>query len=161
MGADYRAYTVVGVSLPAVDELPRLTAKRRKKAFEHDYPDDGETEFDPKTGKPLWLDETEEYTVRGTPAVVYEDEYGETEVEEGQILLKAPEGMRFHYGTDGEPVFLGVVSRTGNSNGGDDTAFLAPQDMNSLRFALRGALKPIGLWEEDDFGIYTNLYCSY
>lgn len=161
MGADYTAYTVIGVALPAVDELPRLTARRRKKAFEHNFTDDGETEFDPKTGRPLWLDETEKYTVRDTPAVVYPDKYGEEEIEEGQILLKVPEGTSFHYGTDGEPIFLGVVSRTGNSNGGNDTAFLAAQDMNALRLALRAALKPVGLWEEDDFGIYTNLYCSY
>lgn len=58
MSADFYNYAVLGCPIP--QQFPRAKVMARKRAFEHDFPDDGETEFDPKTGRPLWLEEMEE-----------------------------------------------------------------------------------------------------
>jgi hypothetical protein len=158
MGVDYSAHTVIGVELPNVDDLPRLKEKTRKRAFKHSFKDDGEHEFDPKSGKPLWLAETEEVET-DEPSVVYDDDNYEGNTLEGQRLLKAPDGMGFCWGTDQESVFLGIVSGTGSDN--EEADFMEVPDIEATKMSLKGALDPLGLWDESKFGIYTVLYCSY
>lgn len=162
MGADYSAHAIIGVELPDPESLPNLKIKVRKKAFKHSFEDDGETEFDPKTGKPLWLDEVMDVD-SDDPAVVYDlyDDGDDIELVDGQKVLKAPKGMDFNVGTDEDSIFIGVVVSTGSSNGGEETEFLPMPDVDKIRSDLRGCLEPLGLWDESKFGLYVNLYCSY
>lgn len=160
MGADYTAHAIIGIALPSQESLPKLNKKVRKRAFKHSFEDDGETKFDPKTGKPLWLDEFEEVE-SDDPVVVYDTDDEPSELEKGQKILKAPKGMEFRYGTDNGELFLGVVVSTGSSNGGEETEFLPMPDVNKIRDDLKACLEPLGLWDPSVFGLYANLYCSY
>lgn len=162
MGADYTAYAILGVRLPDEDSLPKLKQSVRKRAFEHKFEDDGETEFHPKDGRKLWLDETVEIDT-DVPVVKFDIEgyMGEDDIYEGQKLIQAPDGLEFATSTDGENLCLGVVAPTGNSNGGEESGFEPLPDINKVKMQIKELLEPIGLWVEEDFGLYALLSCSY
>ena len=112
-------------------------------------------------GKALWLEEKETVET-DDPAILYgDDDYSPSDLVTGQKFLKASAGMEFHVGTDNSPHFYGVVFTTGNSNGGDDTGFSKIPDIDKIKGKLRDQLEPLGLWKEEDFGLYVNLHCSY
>ena len=157
MGADYSAVAVIGVPLPDEDSIPRAKTTTRKKAFKHKYEDDGDIEFDPKTGKKLFLDETEE-TEEDYPAFVFNDENG---LEPGQKIIKIPKGLEIAMGTEDSCGCLGIVVETGSSNGGDDYGFMPIPDLDELKAKIKDFLEPLGLWDEKGFGLHVILYCSY
>lgn len=156
MGADYRAYAIIGVMLPEDGDLPRAKITGRKRAYKHNFDDDGITEYHPKTGKKLWLDEKTEVEA-DYPAITFdEDESGA-----GMTYLEPPKGLEYHTGTDMNPRFLGCIVGTGNSNGGDDTEFSEIPDIKKIKEQIKALLEPLGIWDEKAFGLYANLYCSY
>lgn len=152
MGVDYRAYAVIG----CVVDLDKVTMKKeRVRAFKHNYPDNGEIKFDPKTGRALW--ETKEY-----PEFVFEDDGGCTDDYSGKSKVIKLMGLKLYQGTDGEPTVLGVGTGDDTySNGGDDKEFLPIKDLESIKNKVKAVLEPIGMWDEDTFGLYAILYCSY
>lgn len=162
MGADYYARTVIGVPLPGEDELPRLKVSVRKKAFDHDYFDDGETDFHPKDGRKLWLDEKEDVET-AEPLYVFdiEEDKDTSEMEKGQKLVKIPRGLSTAYETDCNRYFVGFVSGTDSSNGGGETVCCKVPDIEVLKDRLKKFLEPLEMWDAKGFGIYTILYCSY
>jgi hypothetical protein len=160
MGADYIAKAIIGVPLPDEDDLPRAKTTTRKKAFDHKYEDDGETDFHPKDGRKLWLDEKEEVET-DYPAIVFDVGYGDTDLEEGQKFIKIPKEIEVASGTDGDGSFIGAVLETGSSNGGDDVAFRTLADIGVVKIKIKNILEPLGLWDEKKFGLYAVLYCSY
>lgn len=162
MGADYTAKAIIGVRLPEDESLPKLMQSVRKRAFDHKFEDDGETEYHPKDGRKLWLDETVEIETE-EPAIVFsvDDDLDEDDIYEGQKLIKAPEGLEFANGTDGDNLCIGVVIRTGSSNGEEDIAFERIPDIDKVKTQLKTLLEPVGLWVEKDFGLYAILSCSY
>jgi hypothetical protein len=159
MGADYYAKAVIGILLPDVEDIPKLKKLVRKKAFKHDFEDDGEHEFDSKTAKKLFLDEKEEIET-DIPAFVFDDDL---DVEDKkQIVIKPPKGMSYAIGTDDSILCLGATIETGDSNyGGDGYEFMKILDVNDIKGRLKKLLEPHGLWDEEKFGLHVILYCSY
>jgi len=161
MGADYYAKVIIGIMLPDEDEIKKAVIKSRKRAFDHDFDDDGETEFHPKDGRKLWLDELEE-TEADYPAYIFDvGEYGVEECEEGQALIRFPDGIDYAYGTDSATGYVGFVLETGSSNGGQDEVFSKLPNVEHLKEVLKSILEPIGFWDDDNFGLHVVLYCSY
>ena len=161
MGADYYAITVIGVCYS--EECSESAKIRvRKKAFDHSYEDDGNNEYHPKDGRKLWLDDTEEVDA-DYPAFIIDgdNEYGEEDAEEGQIIVKIPSDIDFTYDTDQTNSYIGWVASTGSSNGGEDVKFLEIPSVENIKKKLKNLLEPHGLWDEGKFGIYTILCCSY
>lgn len=153
MGADYSAYAVIGCQVE-LDNIP--VKKERVKAFKHDYPDDGEIKFDPKTGKALW--KTVEY-----PEFAFDyDKYDHPDDNGGKTKIVKLGTLKMYHGTDGEPTVLGVgTGENTYSNGGEDCDFMPLPDMESIKKKVKEVLEPIGMWNEETFGLYSILYCSY
>jgi hypothetical protein len=161
MGADYYSKAIIGIPITVQNEKsPRAKIIVRKKAFRHSFEDDGETEFHPKDGRKLWLDEKEEITA-DYPAVVFDLDGDFEDIQEGQTLVIFPESLEVACGTDQENWYIGCVVETGSSNGGCEEAFISLPDIEELKKALRISLEPHGLWDESKFGLYSVLYCSY
>lgn len=161
MGAEYYAKSIIGIGLPGEYEIKRAIIKTRKRAFDHDFKDDGETEFHPKTGKKLWLDEVEE-TETDYPAYIFNiGDYDVDECKEGQTIISFPESIEYAYGTGLKTWYVGFVLETGSSNGGEAEVFSKLPNIDNLKEVLAGILEPIGFWDEENFGLYTVLYCSY
>jgi hypothetical protein len=153
MGADYSAYAVVGC---IIDRSNIPMKKERVKTFKHDYPDNGEIKFDPKTGEALW--KTIEY-----PEFVFADQ-GDPNPDDNDGKTKVIKlgKLKIFTGTDGKPEVLGVgTGEETYSNGGDDYDFTPLEDVDSIKNRVKEILEPIGLWDEKKFGLYSILYCSY
>lgn len=152
MGVDYKAYAVIGCEV-IFDNIP--VKKERVKTFRHDYPDDGEIRFDPKTGKALW--KTIEY-----PEFVFEDDDGYTDDYNGKSKAIKLDNLRMFRGTDGEPTVLGIgIGDSTHSNGGENYEFMPLPDIESIKKKVKEILEPANMWEEETFGLYSILYCSY
>lgn len=164
MGADYYAKTVIGVRLPRNEELPRAKILTRKKAFDHDFDDDGKVEFHPKNGKKLWLDEKERVDA-DYPAYIFDLEFlGADSYRyklKGQTVIEFPEDLEITYDTNHNNDYLGKIIETESSNGGQNVVFEQVPDIDSIKKIIKECLELFGLWDEERFGIYTILYCSY
>lgn len=162
MGVDYSAISVIGVCLPNKDELPKAMIMTRKKAFDHDYGED--YEFHPKNGSKLWLDEKEEVEA-DYPAIILDTEgfIDEDEIEEGQTIidLTDQEELCCTYSTDERITFYGFIIKTGYANGDKDVSFDHLPDIERIKNLIKNKLEPLNLWDEDEFGLYSILYCSY
>lgn len=162
MGMDCYAKTIIGIKLPDEEDIPPAKKSVRKKAFKHDFEDDGEMEFHPKTGQKLWLEETEEIDADYPSLIIdYDDEYLGQEPKPGQNVVSIPEGLSTAYGTDQNSWYIGFVSETGSHRCGRDEVFESLPDINSLKDQLKMFLEPLGYWDEDKFGLYTVLHSSY
>jgi hypothetical protein len=150
MGVDYKAYyAVIGCIL----DRSKIAVKQEKvKTFKHDYPEDGETKFDPKTGIPLW--KTIEY-----PEYIF-DAYDC----EGRAKVIKLNGLNiFISGGGNTPEVIGIgTGRKTYSNGGEAYDFRPlVEDLDSIKKRIKDVLEPIGMWDETSFGLYSILYCSY
>ena len=159
MGVDYSAMLVIGIKLPEESELPRLKTFTRKKAFKHDFEDNSEIEFDPKTGKKLFLDEKEEID-SDLPAFVYDDE-GMTKEDledERQTIIKGCKGFKIipDYSMTGETDFyMGYNLKT------DEYSFKKEvPNIENMRDIIKKYLDPLGLWNENKFGLHLILQVS-
>jgi hypothetical protein len=169
MGADYTAVTVIGIILPDKNDLPKAKTMVRKRAFEHEFSEE-DAEFHPMDGRKLWLDE-KELVEADYPALVINDEdyITEDDLKEGQILIELNDSdedsddpfLETYHSTDDNDTFYGFVHGTGSSNGGETDVFSKIPDIEKIKKNIKEKLEPYGLWNEEDFGIYTILYCSY
>lgn len=162
MGADYYANAIIGIKLPEKDDIPPAKIYVRKRAFSHSFEDNGNMEFHPKTGKKLWLEEKEEVEA-DYPSLIIDvgDDYLGSKPEPGQKIISIPDGLSTAYGTDQRSWFIGFVVETGSSNGGDEEVFDHLPDIDALKNRLKNFLEPLGYWNEEEFGLYSVLYCSY
>jgi len=147
MGADYCAYAVIGC---LVDEEKIPMKKTRVKAFKHDFPDNPEVQFHPKTGQQLYEDV--EY-----PAFAFENDSPDVEV----IKLEKY-GLELFSSTDHHYTVIGVgTGKDTYSNGGDEYDFVKLPDISKIKSKVKEVLEMIGQWDEESFGLYSLLYCSY
>jgi hypothetical protein len=153
MGCDYSAKGCLGILLPDENNIPRAQLSVRKKAFNHQY-NDGDAEFDPKTGQKLFLDE-KEIVQASYPAVVY---YDTSDLKKGQIALTVPEGLSLTSTTDNQKTCFGFVVR---AEWNSDYGFAPLPDIMVIKKKIFTALEPLGLWDESKFGLHSLLYCSY
>jgi len=158
MGMDCYAYSIIGIKI-SDEDLPRAQVSVRKRAFNHKFVDDGETEFHPKTGKPLWLDETE----------MVEEDYAkyaldENMMDEGQELIDVKD-MDLELYTDGYDddvdYYIGIVSGTGSHRMSGEPVFTKLDDstISDTRKRCEAFIEKYGL-KASAFGLYTVLDIS-
>ena len=159
MSVDYYAYAVIGVQLPG---FPRAKKMVRIPAFSHDFEDDGQMEFDPKTGRKLWSDEKVEIEADYTAVIITEnDDRYWGELAEGQKHIRLPKDLSMVHSTDNENVYIGFVVKSSSCEREDQTHGCRLPDIENLKETLKNLLEPYELWREDLFGLHSVLYCSY
>ena len=148
MGADYRAYAVIGCEID-LDVIPRIT--KIVKAFNHNHPEN--VKFDPDTGNKLWKEDSyQEFAFGPDDDRTYDERTKMINIGDFSIFR----------GTDGKPIVLGIgCGDSTYSNGGDDHEVIDLPDINGLKNKLKAILEPVEMWDEDCFGLHAILYCSY
>jgi hypothetical protein len=141
MGVDYSAVALIGVRV----DLDNLMPKKKVKAFPHDYPE--ETMFCPKTGRKLW-------DVERVPVDGYD---------EGKDLFH---GFRVHAGTnwsDGtHEMFIAFESvRVKDDDGTAIRHLTGVNCISEMSKCMQSVLEPLGMWDENEFGLWVVLVCSY
>lgn len=144
MGADFRAYAVIGLR---VDEERLYGPPKKVKAFEHNHPEDWEV--DPRTGKKLWYEER--------PPLADYDPQGTEKI----LGYKVVTGTWTGRGRDAYICLHFAGNRT-YSNGGqkDDLDLLNLPELQQSKEKMKEALSPLGIWNEKEFGLWAVLYCS-
>jgi hypothetical protein len=143
MGADYKSYAVIGIKIEN-KLIPRK--KHKMKAFTHDFPENWVA--DPTTGRKLW----QEYD---------EPEFSFDAYERASIKPKLPTGVAVFYETNNggeEPAFVLGYGITGVDF---YTGCKVLPDVDKLKADLKELLTPLGLWDEQKFGLYSICHCSY
>lgn len=133
MSVDYNAYAVLGVMIPK-EKLFRISTVPHE---EHPIPEGAE--FCPKCGKRVSVTEK-------TP--IYEE--GSRQNNWTDLLGSFP----IVWGTDQEEAYVGEWTRNGRKP-------IVPSSFETIKAKLREVLEPLGLWDEETFGLYAVLYCSY
>lgn len=136
MGADYKAVALIGIKISNDD----LFYEQDVRAFPHNRP---RTErYDSKTGQPLWT--TEEFC--------HLENFGDEQWEDFDVIR-----------TEDECYVCCLQASDTYSNGGntEDMASLKKFDLESEKVRLKKALEKHKLWNEDNFGLWTVLQCSY
>jgi hypothetical protein len=139
MGADYHAYAAIGVLVDRTD----LYQTKMVKVGNHDF--DQKTLYHPQTGKQLWepipgfSDRTLMFASR-FPVIMGTAAY--TELYEQTIVICAIAPVRADETCD-RMMALDLEN--------------LPQAKNDLK----EVLEPIGLWDEQKFGLHAVLVCSY
>ncbi len=139
MGADFSAYTIIGIS---IDKERLFEPSKIVRAYDHNYFEtDGE--YCPRTGKKLW-----KIVQDSIPEWDGDEELGEYKV---------------HRSTNGYDYIIGVVAADDTySNGGNSVDFTRlPDNLAELKQDLKNYLEPLGMWDETNFGLYSILYCSH
>jgi hypothetical protein len=140
MGADYKAYAVLGVKL----ERREIFKPKRIKAFEHNHPEDWKV--DPKTGRELWTS----YDV----CILNDSE---------ELYGKLSVGIEVCSDTDNQNYYLGKVVSQDDYRDKDNFISIVPPSAWGVELfnSLRNILKPHNLWFPERFGVYAVQYCSY
>lgn len=142
MSTDYKAIAVIGIKISPKKIPSRIV---RTKLFKHDYPES--MSYSPDTGKKLW-------NTHSVPIFTFDaDEAEAADIE----LIKLPKGIK---------CFMDWDCETGETNGyllgivleSDKTTFIPIPD--TIKACLEAFLKPINLWDETHFGLYSILYIS-
>lgn len=140
MGTDYTAIAVIGhpVELNELYEPPVL-----EKTFQHDYGQD--VKFHPRSGRPLWKE------VRRQKSF-----YDPDDETIGPYDL--------YCGTDDRILIVGIEGTDDtHSNCGPSESFVSlPENLEGDRLQLKAFFEECGLtWDDEKFGLWAILYCSY
>jgi hypothetical protein len=137
MGFDYDARAVIGAAVPAA----RLFETARARCCQHPEP---AGKFCPECGKPAWKDER-----RPVAAYQVDDETGEWSLA-GLPVVRS--------GLDDASVYVGAATELATSWNGDVSKVLPlSESVEAIRARVRGALEPLGLWDEGRFGLWALL----
>lgn len=131
MSASYYSHAVLGCELPVTKLFMEVTEEHE----EHPVPPGAK--FCPTCGKPA-------ATKRIVPI------FNERDERVGRFNIV--------WSTDRERAFVGLVSSDGNYR---RTGRVQVEDISTLKRQLQHTLQPLGLWDEDKFGLHAVLYCSY
>jgi len=132
MGADYYAYAVIGCEVP----VNKLYKEYQKPHADHAVPDGAK--FCPTCGKPASI--TARYPIFN---------------EDNDSI----DNFHIYWGTDNKYAVIG----TGVTMSSRGLGFMHFDEIPAinLRLQLRDTLFPFGLWDEEKYGLYAVLYCSY
>lgn len=143
MSVDWGAYAIIGVCID-VEKLYKPTEKIKN--FDHDYTED--MIYDPKTGKPLWRD--------------YRDSI---DVVSGEWDDGGPDGEGDLYklgdyricGDEDDDVVICALVYSGDNgpNSHSYHSLYTPEEFDKFKQYLQS----VGLWNEEDFGLYCILTC--
>ena len=134
MGARFTAHSIIGVRF-SKDLLYKTV---RRKAFEHDFPED--QNFCPETGKALWEDVKEpipDYCDEG-------DSLGDYELVQNY---------------DDDMLYCTLLHTEDGDYGRCDVLSL-PSDLKKQKELMKSYLETLGLWDENSFGMYAFLEVS-
>lgn len=138
MGVDYYANAAIGMK---IDPARLRNNPTKVKAFEHNYSE--EFDFDHKSGKKLW-------TMERAPI---------PEFDEDKVTLA---GYPLVYTTDNRDCVVAVASSgTGSSRRGNDDMGMGSLPSQADIEAFTNKMKSLGIWNQQDFGLWSVLYCSY
>jgi len=141
MSTTYTAYTVVGIRIAEEDlEIKKELIKTR--GCSHDIPDP-DTKFCSECGKPIWIEKQKSHEL----------------IEPGDELFGV---FNIAWDTDYDHAFIGELRKVGPYDDDSNKKFNGfPSNFEDLKKELKKALDKHGLWNEDNFGVWTVLYCSY
>lgn len=139
MGADWSAISVIGCRV-STDKLYVTTTK---KTCEHPF--NKSFAFCPVCGKPAT-------TASEEPQSFFDE--GKEKIQDFDVL--------FIDNGDDPPTYA-VIGALIATNGDYEEPLLTPlpNDVGETKERLRQALEPLGLWDTDQFGLWTILGCSY
>jgi hypothetical protein len=152
MGVDYTAIAVIGVRYSRAELEEKQGPKPVKEQIsgckhKHSH------KFCPECGKPAYQD-----VIANQKAI--DEFYINDELE--RILKDLP--IRAEYGTDQGYFYIGMVSKTGSSNGGfvnDDHCTGMGGPDQRITAIVKGFLEKVNLWDSARFGLWAVLHCSY
>lgn len=140
MGADYYSYLIVGCEIDEKKlKIPKKVRNCRCKVNNIES-----SEYCSKCGRPAW---DEDYDLLDG---VNEDE---DKFFEFDIV----------HNTDDKNCWLAIsMKEVGDSEGVFDAVKLeTPDNIGELRKKMKAKLGPLGLWDEEKFGVWAIQYCSY
>lgn len=146
MGVDWRAKAIIGCRIP----LHKLSKTEQVRGCGCPYLQRSDVNFCPQCGAPAQKTET-------------------SPIEEWDEDNKTLFGYMYDdHGSNSIWAFFGpyIVSTESNRAGGDGSHCVkhpdAPGDaVTCARHWCRNKLKPVGLWDEKEFGLWAMLYASY
>jgi len=128
MGIDYYAYVILG--LP-IDEDKLVTGHTETiKAFDHNYPE--YMSYCPKTGKKLWEDK-----------YIVENEIDLDDISEDIESVQ-----------DDDKIYAAIFLEYMNLKRDSGSILLEIPNIEEAKQKMRQYLEPLGLWNEEDFGLY-------
>lgn len=134
MGVDYTAKAVIGLRV-FKDELYK---QQTVKTFAHHYEEDTDVRFCPKTGRPL-------FALKNVPIPEYQED-------------ESLAGFAVHtLGYCGEADYI-LVGHGIESDGEPDMIDI--EGINEMRVDMKAKLEPLGLWDEEEFGLWAGLYAG-
>ena len=138
MGVDYAACTVVGVE---IDKAALYSKKKtRHRGCEHPLPDGSDDPFCSQCGRKAWIESTV-----SEPLPFYDedsDTFSGLDVVYDQC-----------YDEDKTQFFVGTATTMDMQCG--IPAMMSPSVVEETKRQLQAVLEPLGLWDEDKFGIWT------
>lgn len=149
MSVDFTATALIGVEL----DKSKTSKMIKERGCEHKV---SKNKFCAQCGEAMW---SEREVIMGELCC---KEYEEDECYSDEIIL---EGYRLAFTTDQNRVFLGKqVSTSGDTEAkmiGLPVMKEIGQDIAYIKQALMNFLKPLDLWDESKFGIWTIAHVSY
>lgn len=138
MGADYSSHAVIGVRV----SRNAFVSKQERTVDGCNHPHD--FEFCPRCGRPA----------------------KRKEIVSVDLLEDDPDtfyGLDLVKGTDQREIYLGITCSGTNSNCGDEDSFVKVSDfqIREIRTKIQNVLRPLNLWDEKMFGLWSVLSCSY
>jgi len=128
MGIDYYAYVILG--LP-IDEDKLVTGHTETiKAFDHNYPE--YMSYCPKTGKKLWENK-----------YIVENEIDLDDISEDIESVQ-----------DDDKIYAAIFLEYMNLKRDSGSILLEIPNIEEAKQKMRQYLEPLGLWNEEDFGLY-------
>ena len=148
MGYSFTAYSVFGCQIPFGDTCEIKHHQGRKKAFEHDFPQDWKV--DPKTGRDLWR--TWEYS-----EYIYQEQVFECTYSVGDEIAKILSGNQaiiqavYSDGFDGHypAIYAGIISTIEQHDNAYHQFSKVPDPEK-----VKAELQKYNLWNEDTFGLH-------
>lgn len=136
MGVDYTVCTVVGIEIDKSSFF--TTGQTRERGCEHPLLD--EAKFCPDCGKQAWVEKSTK-----EPLPLYDED------DETFAGLDVVYDQR--YEEDNTRFFVGVSTQMDMQCG--IPKMMAPSVVEETKQKIQAALKPLGLWDESKFGIWT------
>lgn len=134
MGASWKAITIIGCKVTG--KLTRIVSVR---GCEHPLIVQN-SKFCAECGKPMHVDEEQNI-----------DDFNDSDML-GTLNICSS--------TDNEEMFAGI--RIGSHTDRDDKPECGRiDDFDAMKKRVRSELEPLGLWDEEWFGVWTVLHCSY
>ena len=139
--------TVVGVMFPK----ERLFGEKIEKTFDHNYPET--MKFCPETGKKLWRVDKHAPLFPGLECG--DDRFA------GLKLVYGPavhERVGDNWESDHKTFYVGKTFQTNGYQDDKRVSFINEKVLTEAKAEVKAKLEPLGLWNEDNFGVWTVLY---